>query len=100
MKEPNVFFRYTQKQKAYKLYCLNAKTVYISRDVKFFENLFPFHYLKLGNDPIKSFFLPLDNNERKENFPLRLTNTIMLWINMKHKESTHKMRVESHHLLD
>lgn len=56
--KPSVFIGYSQKQKAYKLYCMNTKPVYTSIDVKFCESIFRFIILiqikKLSNN---SFFL-------------------------------------------
>lgn len=37
-----VFIGYANSQKGYKLYSLETKTVIYSRDVKFYENVFPF----------------------------------------------------------
>lgn len=38
-----IFIGYPYGQKAYKLYDLETHTTLVSRDVIFFENLFPFH---------------------------------------------------------
>ncbi|XP_071694368.1 uncharacterized protein [Rutidosis leptorrhynchoides] len=40
--EKCAFIGYSDCQKGYKLYSLDLKTVFISRDVKFYENVFPF----------------------------------------------------------
>ena len=51
--QPSVFIGYSQKQKAYKLYCLETKKVYTSRNVKFHENIFPFHHSTTNNECLK-----------------------------------------------
>ena len=56
--QPSVFIGYSQKQNAYKLYCLKTRKVYTFRDVRLHENLFPFHFSKDTSQTLRNFFLP------------------------------------------
>lgn len=45
---PSIFMGYSETQKGYKLYNFDTKTLFVSRDVKFYEHMFPF--LKHNHD--------------------------------------------------
>ena len=45
------FIGYSQGQKAFKLYDLSSKTIFVSRDVFFLEHLFPFSTDSTANKP-------------------------------------------------
>ncbi|KAG8645602.1 hypothetical protein MANES_10G077024v8 [Manihot esculenta] len=46
---PSVLLGYGPQQKEYKLYNLQTKQIYISKDVRFYENVFPFHLINLSS---------------------------------------------------
>ena len=48
--KPCVFLGYPYGQKAYKLMDLQSKRIFTSRDVKFHENVFPFHFIQHHSD--------------------------------------------------
>ncbi|KAG8643955.1 hypothetical protein MANES_11G086565v8 [Manihot esculenta] len=53
---PSVLLGYGPQQKGYKLYNLHTKQIYISRGVRFHENVFPFHLTNPSS--VKDFCLP------------------------------------------
>lgn len=53
---PYIFLGYPSGQKAYKLLNLVTHKIHISRDVKFFDNLYPLHSIQLKS--IHSSFTP------------------------------------------
>ena len=58
---PFAFIGYTQGMKAYKLYDIEHKKVFISKDVIFHETTFPFHNIpktQILVDPLPDFSLP------------------------------------------
>ncbi|KAJ0471759.1 putative RNA-directed DNA polymerase [Helianthus annuus] len=70
--EKCVFIGYSYEKKGYKLYSLDTKVVLFSRDVKFYETIFPFKektvFDKYDSNPIKhinalNFFDLCDNSE-------------------------------------
>lgn len=58
-----VFIGYPQNQKGYKLYDLDTHELFVSRDVTFFEHIFPFHNSPLSSpdQPIQPFYLASDS---------------------------------------
>lgn len=55
-----VFLGYEHSQKGYKLYNFDTKKILISRDVVFFEHLFPYHDAHLHSSLVpSSLFLPM-----------------------------------------
>lgn len=54
---PCVFMGYTAGVKGFKLYDIAKKFFFVSRDVLFFEHLFPFHSMKNSGHSIWIFFL-------------------------------------------
>lgn len=57
---PCVFLGYPFGQKAYKIYDLTTKRVIVTRDIKFFERHFPFHFSSKGlSHTTAHFFLPI-----------------------------------------
>ena len=71
--QPSVFIEYSQKQKAYKLYCLETKKIYVSRDMKFYEKFFLFHYHDMNKSSIEQFFLLQDSSKIED---LHLPDTL------------------------
>lgn len=57
-----VFLGYAPTQKGYKLYDLTTKKVFVSREVKFFENFFSFQVNSNPSAYMNKFFLPLSSN--------------------------------------
>lgn len=55
-----VFLGFSPGQKAYKLYSLDTKQIIISRDVVFYENIFPFQSMKHDNNSDLSLPSPTD----------------------------------------
>ncbi|KAL4038811.1 hypothetical protein IC575_002442 [Cucumis melo] len=58
---PSVFIGYPKGMKGYKLYDIEHKKIFISRDVIFHETTFPFHNIPKNQifiDPLPSFSLP------------------------------------------
>ena len=58
---PCIFLGYPYSQKAYKLFDLETKKIFTSRDVHFHENIFPFHHITHQNDtplPVVTDFIP------------------------------------------
>lgn len=53
-----VFLGFSPGQKAYKLYSLDTKQIIISRDVVFYEYIFPFQSVNFDNVSELSFPLP------------------------------------------
>lgn len=64
-----IFIGFSPGQKAYKLYSLDSKQVFISRDVIFYEHIFPFQTFDTVDEGI---LLPLPMNQDTENFPNNL----------------------------
>ena len=61
---PCVFLGYPFGQKAYKVYDITTKRIIVSRDVKFFEKHFPFHFNPHGmNSNPAPFFLPASTSQ-------------------------------------
>ena len=59
------------KNKRHTSYSLNTRKVFTSREVKFYENYFPFHYN--NKEPIRQFFLPQDSKViTQDNVPMEL----------------------------
>lgn len=103
-----VFIGFSPRQKAYKLYSLDSKQVIISRDVIFYENIFPFQSI---NDSQEQNSLPLpvtsdidnipNSSENYEGGPLstidadddpHMEDTDVLETDMPHRHSTRQRR--------
>lgn len=72
--DPCVFMGYPHGTKGYKLYNLKTHTMFVSRDVIFYEQFFPFHFLNnTPTKPLPQFFLPTNphsNSTLPTDFPL------------------------------
>lgn len=54
---PCIFIGYAKSQKGFKLYDLKTKIMFVSRDVRFPEKLFPYFIKNQGTHPLSQFFL-------------------------------------------
>lgn len=61
---PSIFIGYPIGTKAYKVMTLANETIHLLRDFKFFENIFPSHYIIKHpfDSPIAS-FLPISSKD-------------------------------------
>lgn len=71
-----VHMRYSTSQKGYRLYNLKDKKLFVSRDVIFREDIFPFQLLKKGRDP------PLFLDPVKQYIQVPITKKICLMMLM------------------
>lgn len=66
-----VFLGYSPEMKGYKMYNIKIKYIFISRDIIFYEDVFPFQLSSLNKQPIPLFthVIPVPNHENDETTP-------------------------------
>ena len=74
-----VFLGYPHGIKGYKLYDLHTKQIFISRDVVFYEHIFPFHNTSLHvpiHDPFPDLVLPTMLSQSVSSSPFQSNNSV------------------------
>ena len=62
--EKSVFIGYSNEKKGYKLLSLETKNIFYSRDVKFYETVFPFKMKNTLSKPFVETYVPKDLNHK------------------------------------
>ncbi|KAL2247811.1 UNVERIFIED_CONTAM: Retrovirus-related Pol polyprotein from transposon RE2 [Sesamum indicum] len=70
-----VFLGYPSGQKAYRLYDLDTKSTFVSRNVQFRENCFPFATIQTSTSPIPLAVIPLTDDDLEDSTSIPKTSS-------------------------
>ncbi|KAL2253231.1 UNVERIFIED_CONTAM: Retrovirus-related Pol polyprotein from transposon RE2 [Sesamum indicum] len=70
-----VFLGYPSGQKAYRLYDLDTKSTFVSRNVQFRENCFPFATIQTSTPPIPLAVIPLTDDDLEDSTSIPKTSS-------------------------